>query len=153
MSTIRDVLHMLRSSNTGTRYEACELLRIAQSISSEARAELVRASADSDPFVAERARAALSAHPATPGADSDLTVLALPDNPLYAALPPILIALATAVCGGITYLGLTFADTFDAAAQRRNADLASAVCVVSIAIVVLCFVAVARCAVDGHTSS
>jgi len=153
MSANSDVLRKLRSANSGSRYEACELLRVALSISPEARAELVRATADSDPLVAERARAALGAHPTIPGSDSDLTVLASRDNPLYAALPPILIGTATSICGAIAYLGLTFADTFDAAAQRRNADVASAVCLVSITIVFLCFVSVARRALGGHASS
>ncbi len=152
MSTSGDVLRKLRSSNSSARYEACELLRVAQSISSEARAELVRATADTDPFVAERARAALNAHPAAPDSDSDLTVLGFPDSPLFTALPPLLVGLATAVCGGFAYLGLTFADTFDAAAQRRNGDIASVVCIMSIAILVLCFVAVVRRALASHTS-
>jgi len=153
MSTSSDVLRMLYSSDSGTRYEACELLRVAQSISSEARAELVRTTADSDPSVAERARAALIAHPATPGSDSNPMVLHSLDNPLFATLPPILIGLATAICGSIAFLGLTFGDTFDAVAQQRNVDLASEVCIVSIAILVLCFLAVAKLALRGHKSS
>lgn len=62
MSNIESQIQRLKSPNKNTRYDACEMLRVAASIPPEALDALRAATYDSDRLVAEAAQDALVAH-------------------------------------------------------------------------------------------
>ena len=62
MSDIGRQLERLKSPNKDTRYEACEELRVAESLSEEAFTALESAAKDEDALVADAARRALLTH-------------------------------------------------------------------------------------------
>ncbi len=68
-------LQRLKSPNKNTRYDACEMMRVASSIPPEALDALREATADQDPLVAEAARDALRVHTEPP---PDIPILATP---------------------------------------------------------------------------
>jgi hypothetical protein len=59
---IEELIRMLQSPNSNTRYEACEYLRVAPSITPEALEALKNAINDPDASVAEAAQQALNLH-------------------------------------------------------------------------------------------
>lgn len=60
--SIEHLLEMLNSRKASIRYEACEYLRVAPSLTSEVIQALNNACSDPDPDVAEAARRAFAAH-------------------------------------------------------------------------------------------
>ena len=62
MTDVAKLLSMLQSPRASTRYDACEELRVAETIPPEAIAALGVAVADPDPSVAEAAQRALGTH-------------------------------------------------------------------------------------------
>jgi hypothetical protein len=62
MTDFAKVLTMLQNPRANSRYDACEELRVAETITPDAAAALKLALADPDPSVAEAAQRALEAH-------------------------------------------------------------------------------------------
>ena len=62
MGDMEKFVRMLHSANPNTRYEACELLRVSDTITSEAISALEEATADPNHEVADAARLALAVH-------------------------------------------------------------------------------------------
>lgn len=62
MSKIEKLVDKLWSLKAGTRYDACELLRVAPTITPEAIAALEKVLRDPDPAVVESGASALQVH-------------------------------------------------------------------------------------------
>ncbi len=62
MATSSELIQQLKSRKWGTRFEACEFLRVSARLSTAARSALDAATHDPDPRVAEAAQDALRAH-------------------------------------------------------------------------------------------
>ena len=109
MPTIDVLVEMLQSHKPGKRYEACELLRVAPSLSPAALVALEKATDDPNPGVRESAASALAVHnaptsmpptappvPQRPSRFEDGVVAALP--PLV--IPPILLSIMFLITTG-----------------------------------------------------
>jgi hypothetical protein len=62
MSEIEKLVEKLRNPKAGTRYEACELLRVAPTITPEAIEALEKVLHDTDPAIVESAASSLQGH-------------------------------------------------------------------------------------------
>ncbi len=62
MSEVEKLVEKLRSPKAGTRYEACELLRVAPTITPEAIEALEKVRHDPDPAIVGSAASALQGH-------------------------------------------------------------------------------------------
>ena len=83
MSDFEGLIQKLKSTDANARYEACEELRVAPSVSPEALAALRTAAEDPNAGVADAARRALALHAAAPPSLPSTTPQTSPWPPLY----------------------------------------------------------------------
>jgi hypothetical protein len=98
MSDIEKLVEKLRNPKAGTRYKACELLRVAPTFTPEAIAALEKVLHDPDPAVVESASSALQVHQGIavrPGQPPEPQQYFWPDLPVE-YLPALLLRLSVA---------------------------------------------------------
>ena len=142
------LLEMLLSPHGALRYEACELLRVAPSLSPASISALQQAASDPDPDVAERAAAALAIHLA-PSQLTPPPVHRRGYMPFFWTMPLVLLGFISFLTAAVVSSFMSSVDTFDYDSKQRLESLAAIPCIAGLAFLVLCIAAAVRWAERG----